>query len=535
MAPERRHVFRRGFGFINQSCFLSPTMTISDGKGRNTVSVVLINPPQLFSKTQVTAGVVPPLGILYLSSYLKRHGLSVQLIDALGEGHTQYKQTETMMLRGLPFEEILRRIPATSSVVGISLLYSSSYLTIRDLVCCIRKANPRVLIVLGGAHASCLPEYTLENTDADCVVIGEGEQPFLAICRNPNGLENINGIVYKKGGQIRSNPTQELIADLDEIPFPDWAAINLESYFAASEPHGCSTHKRWAPLLAGRGCPYECTFCTTPLIWRRKWRVRSVKNVLDEMEFLYRTYGVMDFHFEDENLGSNKKWLHQFCEDLLARDLPVVWQPSNGMRAETLLDQGLMRKMKKAGCTLVVFTLESASERVRNQIIRKHLDINNVEKAVILARKEHIKSTCYFMIGLPGETVAEAKETIRYAHRLARKGLDECVIGLFSLLPGCELFNQQYAAGKVALSPKFFEDLLSIGDLSRFTSWSENISSEELKRLRFAGYAGFAFYKLMFHPGKVFHSLLNLISGRDELKSERVLRVFIKRLFNARH
>lgn len=498
------------------------------------MSVVLINPPQLFSKTQVTAGVVPPLGLLYLSGYLKHHGLPVQLIDALGEGHTRYQHTDTMMLRGLPYEEIVSRIPATVRVIGISLLYSSSYLAIRDLVHVIRQSRPETLIVLGGAHASCLASYTLENTEADGVVIGEGEQPFLDICLHPDELHTINGIVFKKDGQIHSTPPRELVAHLDDIPFPDWGAINLEHYFAASEPHGCSTCRKWAPLLAGRGCPYECTFCTTPLIWRRKWRVRSVKNVLDEMEFLYRTYGVKDFHFEDENLGSNKKWLHQFCEELLARKLPVAWQPSNGMRAETLLDPGLMRKMKQAGCTLVVFTLESASERVRNQIIRKHLDIHNVEKAVILARKEKIKSTCYFMIGLPGETRDEAAETIRYAHHLARKGLDECVIGLFSLLPGCELFNQHYAAGKVKLSREFFEDLLSIGDLSRFKSWSENISSEELKRLRFKGYAGFALNKLLFHPGKVFRSVLNLVSGRDELKSERVLRTFIKRLFSAR-
>jgi len=493
------------------------------------MSVVLINPPQVFSKTQVTAGVVPPLGLLYLSAYLKRHGFAVEFIDALGEAHAQYKPWNTMMLRGLACEEIVCRIPEKTKVIGISLLYSSSYLAIREMVHFIRAARPNALIVLGGAHASCLPEYTLKNTEADCAVIGEGERSLLEICRNPDGLENINGIAFKKNGQVYTNPPQELIADLDEIPMPDWGAIKLENYFDASEPHGCSCHKRWVPLLAGRGCPYECTFCTTPLIWHRRWRVRSVQNVLEEMEFLYRNYGVIDFHFEDENLGSNRKWLHQFCDELLVRKLPVVWQPSNGMRAETLLDAGLMEKMKRTGCSLVVFTLESASERVRNQIIRKHLDILNVEKAVILAKKQKIKSTCYFMVGLPGETLQEAKETIRYAHRLARLGLDECVIGLFSLLPGCELFNQQYEAGNVELTPEFFEDLLSIGDLSRFKSWSENISSEELKRLRFAGYAGFAFYKALFHPSKIVRSLMNLATGRDELKSERVLRTFIKR------
>lgn len=282
-------------------------------------------------------------------------------------------------------------------------------------------------------------------------------------------------------------------------------------------------------MLAGRGCPYECTFCTTPLIWRRRWRVRSVENLLAEMELLHRTYGVTDFHFEDENLGTNPRWLHRFCDALVERNLPVTWQPSNGMRPETLLDPGLMAKMKKSGCSLLVFTLESASDRVRNEIIRKRMDIASVETAVALARREGLKSTCYFMIGLPGETREEATETIRYAHRLARRGLDECVISLFSLLPGSELFNDFHRTGKLQLDAGFFSDLLSIGDLSKFRSWTDHISSRELRRLRFQGYFGFVLTKAFFHPGKVTRSLWNLIAGGDQLKSERVVRTFLKR------
>jgi anaerobic magnesium-protoporphyrin IX monomethyl ester cyclase len=491
--------------------------------------VALINPPQVFSNTQVTAGVVPPLGILYLSAYLQKNGVSVVVVDAVGEGHEQYTVGDRMTLRGLTQAEIIERIPEDVGVIGISLLYSSSYLSVRGLMAAIRFARPAATIVLGGAHSSCLPEYTLRNSEADCVVIGEGELPLLNVCRDTNALETVKGLVYKAKGEIRFNPPEELITDLDSLPFPDWPAINLERYFQAAEPHGCSYSQRWVPILAGRGCPFECTFCTTPLIWRRRWRVRSVDNVLAEMEFLHTTYGVTDFHFEDENLGTNVGWLHRFCDALIEKGLPVTWQPSNGMRAEPLLDPGLMAKMKKSGCSLVVFTLESASERVRNQIIRKHLDIASVEQAVRLANQERLKSTCYFMIGLPGETLAEARETIRYARLLARRGLDECVISLFSLLPGSELFNGFREAGKVTLDSRFFDDLLSIGDLSRFKSWTDHITSAELKRLRFHGYLGFGLTKALFYPGKVLRSLWNLVVGKDQLKSERVVRTFLKR------
>lgn len=494
------------------------------------MQITLINPPQVFSKTQVTAGVVPPLGILYLSSFLKQHGHSVTVIDAVGDRHNQYTAMGKMTLRGLSFLEIIEKIPRNAEFIGISLLYSSAFLPVQKLIALIKKVFPDALIILGGAHASCLPEYTLQNTDADVIIIGEGELPLLNICRRRDDLESIPGVVYKKDGAVHFNPPEELIKDLDSLPFPDWRAINLENYFKAAEPHGCSYSQKWAPLIAGRGCPYECTFCTTPLIWRQRWRIRSVENVLAEMEYLHKTFGVQDFHFEDENMGTDEKWLHKFSDTLIEKRLPITWQPSNGIRVEPLRDPGLMSKMRRGGCSLLVFTLESASERVRNQIIRKHLDIKTVEQIILSAKKENIKTTCYFMIGLPGETLQEAKATIRYARFLARKGLDECVISLFSLLPGCELFNDFYTSGKVNLDPQFFEDLLSIGDMKKFKSWTDDISGNNLKKLRFNGYAGFVLIKLIFHPMNMIKSIGNIMRGRDRLKSERVVRIFLKRM-----
>jgi len=245
---------------------------------------------------------------------------------------------------------------------------------------------------------------------------------------------------------------------------------------------------------------------------------------------LNKKYGITDFHFEDENLGLNSKWLHEFCDELTERNLNFTWQPSNGLRVETLLDENLMRKMKKSGCSLVVFTLESASNRVRNEIIKKKLNINDVEKAVQIANRVGIKSTCYFILGLPGETLKEAKETVNYACFLAEKGLDECVMGLFSMLPGCELFNNLYEKGKIKLDYEFFKELSTIGDLALFKSWNEHIDSEQLQKLRSYGYLKFMIVKSIFHPFKILKSAINILRGADELKSERVVRTFIKRL-----
>jgi len=491
--------------------------------------ITLISPPQVFTKSQVTAGVVPPLGILYLSSYLNKFSIETDIIDSVGIKHDQYSNSKGIVLRGLTFQEILNNIPKNTDLIGISSLYSSAYIVTKELTRLIKEQFPSKKIVLGGAHATVLPEFTLRDSDADIIVIGEGELTLLELCQKLDNYKDVKGIVYREGNEVFSNPSRELIENLDDLPFPDRGSIKLENYFNAAEPHGCSASGRWTTILSSRGCPHSCTFCTTPLIWRRRWRTRSTDNVIQEMVELRDRYEITDFHLEDENLGLDKRWLHQFCDSLIEEGLNFTWQPSNGLRVETILEHGLMKKMKDSGCSLVVFTLESASERVRNDIIRKNLDITNVEKAVSLAKKVGIRSTCYFIIGLPDENIEEAKETLNYAGYLARKGLDECVIGLFSMLPGCELFDRFYKQGKIKLDSEFFRELATIGDLALFKSWTEHISNKMLKKLRFYGYLKFMFFRIVFHPLRFIRSICNIVRGKDYLKSERVIRTFIRR------
>jgi len=492
--------------------------------------VTLINPPQVFTKTQLTAGVVPPLGILYLSSYLKKFNINVDVIDSVGSRFTQYTPFGNVVLRGMSFKEIVDGISENTELIGISALYSHGHLVIKELIRLIKLRFPHKLIALGGAHVSVLPEFVLRDTDADIAVIGEGEITLLELCENLADYQNVLGIAFKKDEDICFNPRRPLISNLDSLPIPDRDFVNMSDYFKASEPHGCSASGRWTTILSSRGCPYNCTFCTTPQIWQRRWRYRSPSNVVSEMIELNSKFGINDFHFEDENMGFNKRWMHEFCQLIIDSKLKITWQPSNGLRVETILDSGLLEIMKRSGCTLLVFTLESASERVRNKIINKKLDISNIEKAVRLANKVGINSTCYFMLGLPGEKFNEAESTIDYSTYLARIGLDETVISIFSMLPGCKLFNEFYNQGKIKLNEKYFHELLSQGDMNSSKSWTDYISDQQLKKLRTRGYMMFAVNKAMFHPIKTIKSIANILKGTDALKSERVVRTFIRRL-----
>ncbi len=494
-----------------------------------TALVTLISPPQVFTKSQVTAGVVPPLGLLYLASYLKQYNIEIKIIDSVGNKYSQYTPYKNVTLRGMSFQEIIDEISEQTDLIGISSLYSSAHLIIKELIHLIKQRFPDKKIVVGGAHATILSEFVLKDTDADIIVIGEGELTLLELCQNLNNYQNVHGIAYRKDSKININPLRSLISDLDTLPIPDRGLINIQNYFKAAEPHGCSASGHWTTLLSSRGCPFNCTFCTTPKIWQRRWRSKSPEKVIFEMIDLNKKYGVTDFHFEDENMGFSKRWMNEFCDLLIKRKLNFTWQPSNGLRVETILAPGLLEKMKSSGCSLVVFTVESASLRVRNEIIKKSLDISSIEKAVHLANQAGIKSTCYFMLGLPGERLDEAKATIKFATYLTRKGLDEPAISIFSMLPGCKLFNDFYQQGKIKLDSNFFQELLIQGDLASIKSWTEHISEKQLKKLRFHGYIMSAVNKAIFHPIKIIKSIVNLFKGIDELKSERVIRTFIKR------
>ncbi|MBI4698018.1 MAG: cobalamin B12-binding domain-containing protein [Nitrospirae bacterium] len=301
--------------------------------------ITLISPPQVFTKSQVTAGVVPPLGLLCLASYVKQHNIDVKIIDSVGNKFSQYSSYSNITLRGMSFQEILDEIPDDTNLIGVSALYSSAHLVLKELIRLIKQKYPAKKVVLGGAHSTILTEFVLQDTDADIVVIGEGELTLLELSQNLTDYQKVQGIAYKEGGKINYNSPRALISDLDVLPVPDRGLINIANYFLAAEPHGCSASGRWTTLLSSRGCPFNCTFCTTPRIWQRKWRVASPARVIEEMAGLNKRFGVSDFHFEDENMGFNKKWLHEFCDLLIEKKLNITWQPSNGLRVETVRSQ----------------------------------------------------------------------------------------------------------------------------------------------------------------------------------------------------
>ncbi|MBU0517313.1 B12-binding domain-containing radical SAM protein [bacterium] len=501
------------------------------------MQITLISPPQNYSKTQETAGVVPPLGLAYLAAVLDPEKYQVKIIDAVGEKYWQTYSWQDHGLRGLTFEEILAVIPPDTKVVGISNLYTFAFFVASEIARQIRKRYPDIKIVLGGAHPTVMTRQTMSRPDIDFVILSEGEITFpelLTAIEKGSGWEEIDGLAYRKDGEIVINPKKKFIKDLDTIPFPRRDLLPMQNYFKAKEPHGSASRDKWTTMIATRGCPYGCSFCNTPQIWQRRWRPRSPKNVVDEIEMLNREYGVEEIHFEDESLTTDPKWVVEFSRELKGRGLNVVWQTSNGTRAESITEETL-DIMIEGGCTQIVVAAESGSPRILRDVIDKRLDLNAVVRSVKLARKRRVFIACYFMLGLPDERVSDVMKSIWLAMKLAFLGADEVVFSVFSPLPGSRLLERLIKEGKVHVGDQFFSGLTPHGDMLVSKSYSDYIGDRQVVFLKFYGYGCFYLTKLIFHPFKIVRSIRNVAKGIQEIKTERALRTWIMRFLGKEH
>ena len=504
------------------------------------MDITLINTPQFSTGFQVTDGVVPPIGLLYISSLLKKNNFGINLIDGLGEKPFQYYEYNKSTYRGLSPNEIIERIPHDTKIIGITCMFSIIHSLVMDLCNLIKKEYPDSIVVLGGAHVTALPEYILKNDSVDFICLGESEFTFLKLCealkenkysKENSEIKNINGVGYKIGSEVIVNKNIELLKDIDCLPYPDWDSIPMENYFSSKAGHGCLKYDKWTIMLFSRGCPYNCSFCTTPKIWKREWRSRDPKRVVDEIRYLQEKFGIKEIHFEDDNMNTSIGKLNEFCDELIRQGIKINWQTSSGIRPHGMSNE-IISKMVRAGCTNITLAPESGSKRVLDKVINKSLDLTEILSAAKSAHKSKLKVGAYFIMGLPGERISDLIRTIRFLMKLAMVGVDECVVSMFAPLPGSKLFDQLCAEGKIKVGEDFFESLVAMTDISKVKSWSEFISDRDLKIFQFMGFLLFHVTKSIFHPFKTLRSIFNIISGRQELKTERFILLKVRRIKN---
>ena len=359
------------------------------------MKITLVNPP--YPPSAHSHPPFIPLGIAYLGAVAEKAGHQVTVIDC---------QAEKLSYQA--FRNRISQIP--SDIVGVTsttLLYNSA----KQLLTIAKETHPNATTIIGGSHATFWDTNALQECPAlDIVVRREGETTFLEILQRlqeDKTLEGVLGLTYRaKDGTIHQNPDRPFLQDLDSLPFPAYHLLPLEAFHRMG--------KTIFPLTTSRGCVQWCDFCSTVRMFGRGYRMRSPKNVVDEIEMLHNKYGESQFTFYDDAFTVNRNHVLQMCEEIKTRKLKISWDCETRV---DLVDQELLQTMHDTGCLAVWFGVESGSEKILGQMNKK-IKKDQTRAAFKMAQKAGLMVIASAIIGFPGETEETAWETINFIKEL---------------------------------------------------------------------------------------------------------------------
>lgn len=304
-------------------------------------------------------------------------------------------------------------------LIGISCLSFNYHQALE--VASVLKENFDIKIIFGGIHSILSPEQVIENEVVDIVCTGEGEHILKDLLDNNINCENIKGIWYKENGKVIKNPKRRLIENLDELPFPDWDDFELEKYFDVNV-HGL-------PVMASRGCPYNCTFCAAHALRKAtegRWvRIRSVDSVIEEVTIMIEKYydrGLKIFMFEDNTFTVSRDFVINFCKRYkeLGFHKKVLW--SVATRADRLTEE-IVKEMKEAGCFEIGIGVESADDYIRNVVYKKGISMEQIMNAIKWIRKYELQLHIPIIIGSPYDTVEIMENNLKFAKEVSAEAM----------------------------------------------------------------------------------------------------------------
>lgn len=370
-----------------------------------------------------------PLGLAYLAAVLEANGYEVKILDALALGNEQRESLGDGIVRvGLSEKQIKESIGEyVPDIVGIGCMFSGQETDHLRVAKFAKDVCPKALVVCGGAHASVSPESLMRDDNVDLVVRGEGETTFLELlkCLEQGGeFLHLTGTVTRNGnGTLLFNPPRELIGDLDTLPFPARHLLPMEKYFefqrSGQVMYRYYLRKPIASIVSSRGCLFNCVFCAVHLVWGRSWRGRSPENVIGELKFLTKKYGIKEFSPWDDNIAYDKKRLIGICDGILDAGLNVRWATPNGIYLWKL-DEEVLTRMKRSGYYRAAFGVESGDPRTL-KLIGKPADFEKAKHIIKICNRLGIWTASTFVIGFPDEDLESINRTINIASEL---GLD---------------------------------------------------------------------------------------------------------------
>ena len=366
-------------------------------------NIIIINPPAKIKvvregrceqRADSYQYLMVPISLPSIAAVLQQEGFEVKIFDCIADD--------------ISLEELKKRLEKEKPLLAIVNVATMTFNTDKKTAELCKKLN--IPCAAMGMHVTTIPDDALKNSEFDFAIRGEPEIISLnlakALHKNKN-IKKVKGISFKKAGKIIHNPDEKLIENLDKLPFPARDLLNNEKYI---EP---LTQEPYTLVITGRGCPYNCIFCTANKYYGKKQRIRSPKNIVDEIEEVIKKYRITHIGMWNDTFTFNKEQVKGLAKEIIKRKLKITWFCNS--RVDTI-DEEMMRLMAESGCQAITFGVESLDETILKNI-KKGISIKQVENAVYLCKKYGIKSQLHIIFGLPGETkntlARTIKETIR--------------------------------------------------------------------------------------------------------------------------
>ncbi len=494
--------------------------------------LTLIRAPFITSAYTFSTVLEPPLGLAYVAAALEQSGHRVTLIDSVGEALDQRQPAAFpgLVAYGLSISEILERVPDDTQAIGVSVMFSQQWPHAEALVRAMRARWPDTPIVIGGEHATATWEYLLVHCpEITACVLGEGEMTAVDLAAWVDGtlsLESVAGIAFRDGDTPRKSVVRARVAEPATLPWPAWHLVPLDAYFSRGMYQGVN-RGRSIPVLATRGCPFQCTFCSSPEMWTTRYVVRPVEELVDEIESYVKTYGISNVDFEDLTAFIKRNWILALCAEIERRQLRITYQLPSGTRAEAL-DREVLEALYRTGCRNITYAPESGSEHTLKHIKKKvRLDqlVDSMKAAVAVGMVIKLN----MIIGFPFETRRDVFATLRFCFKLARLGVEDIPIYLFSPYPGTELYDDlRRDAVLPEMSNEYFA-ALTYNDVSRGTRLCAALGPKEIEFYRVFGMVVSLVIAYATHPSRVWRTLRNVVRGAEESMVERRLRKLLRR------
>lgn len=468
------------------------------------LKVLFINPPYtIYGGVEGQGGKNTPLNLAYLAAYLRENkkNVDVDIIDAEGLDMT--------------FEQLQAQVDAFSpDIVGITCP-TAAYYNILKICKDLKEKDSHLKIVLGGSHPTALPEQTLRETGCDAVCIGEGEitiVELVEVWENGRSLHDIPGLAYldAASGEPVITGKRQYIKDLDTVPFPAKDLLPVHKYFLP--PTKRIKSERATNMITSRGCPFNCHFCMAKTMWSRGTRLRSVENVLAEIQVNVEQYKLFEFSFHDELFTLKRERVIKLCHGIIDAGWDISWVCM--ARVESV-DLEMMKLMKKAGCGKIGFGFESGSVRMLKRM-NKQARMEDAYKAAAMCKDAGIQINGTFILGYPGENEESIQETIGFAKKI------DCDTAAFFIAipyPGTDLWHEALKEGYLK-QPVDWRQFAPVSNLES-PMVIPGMTPADLQKWKRRAY-----YRFYMRPKYIWKRVKNIRSFSDVIDNIRGLKIF---------